>query len=520
MSGTVTAPPAVSFATIPPNLRVPLFWAEISNSQAAANQQSQRVLIIGGSLTAVPLAPVFMPPPAGSGAAGAAQAAAAQFGAGSMLAQMVANYRLNDPFTELWVLPVVDPSGTAATATITITGTSTAAGTLSIYIGDHLIQVAVTSGQTATAVGAAVATAINAATTPVTAVNSTGTVTLTSRHKLVQMNDLSAGLNYLGTQAGQTTPAGLTVAVSAFAGGAGLPVLTGVTAALGVLDFDFIITGYNDTASLGVTSTLMADSGGRWSYLNQLYGGVFAGMVDTPTNLLTKGGTLNDQHLVMWGITGTPTVSWKVAAAATAACVPSIIAQPNLPLQTLPVLGVMAPTSAASIPAVSTQQSLLSTGISLLSFDRANMCRVIRGVTTYQTNGFGVADQSYLDVGTLYTLMLVVRTLKGMVTQRYARVLLVANGTPIGAGIPAVTPRTIANDLIAEYQILADLGLVQNAAAFAAGLIVTINASDPTRVDVLFDPYLVGGLAIFAMATQFHLNTAFNNTNTAVTAAA
>ena len=155
-----------------------------------------------------------------------------------------------------------------------------------------------------------------------------------------------------------------------------------------------------------------------------------------------------------------------------------------------------------------------------MSWDRAGNCRVIRAVTTYQTNGFGAADQSYLDVGTLYTLMFVLRTLKGLVTTRYARVLLVNDGTPVGAGIPAVSPRTIRNDLIAEYQVLADLGMVQNSAAFAAGLIVTINAMDSTRVDVLFDPYLVGGLMIFALACQFHLNTAFNNTVAATTAAA
>jgi phage tail sheath gpL-like len=184
--------------------------------------------------------------------------------------------------------------------------------------------------------------------------------------------------------------------------------------------------------------------------------------------------------------------------------VPSIVGQPNLPLQQIAITGVLAPPP-VDLPSISTLQSLLTTGISVLNWDRAGTCRVVRCVTTYQTNSFGVADQSYLDVGTLYTLMAVLRRLRGLVTQRYANVLLVANGTPIGAGIPAVSPRTVQLDLIADYTIMEDLGWVQNAAAFAAGLIVTINALDPTRLDVLYDPNIVPGLAIFAVATQFYL---------------
>jgi len=497
------APQSVSFATIPSNIRVPLFYAEIRPAQSLANQQTQRVLIIGGSLNTVPLLPVFMPPPTAAGAAGAA--AAVQFGQGSMLAEMVGAYRANDPFTELWVLPVADPSGgAAATASIAVTGPATANGTLSLYIGGKLIQIGVTAGQTATTIAANIAATIALTASPVTATAATGTVTLTSKHKLAAANAISLMLNYLGSTGGEVTPAGVTVSITGFTGGTGVAVLSGMAAALGVTDFDFIISGYNDPGALAAMTAMMADAAGRWSYLNQLYGGVFAADVDTFANLLTLGGTLNDQHQVIWGAYGTPTPPWKVAAACTAAVVPSIVGQPNLPLQTLAVAGVLAP-PAGDLPAISTLQSLLSAGISVLNWDRTGTCRIVRAVTTYQTNSFGVADQSYLDVGTLYTLMAVLRRLKALVTQRYANVLLIADGTPIGAGIPAVSPRTVKADLIADYTIMEDLGWVQNSTAFAAGLVVTINALDPTRLDVLFDPNIVPGLAIFAVATQFYL---------------
>jgi phage tail sheath gpL-like len=504
MSGAIS-PQSVSFSSIPPNIRVPLFYAEVRPSQTLANQQIQRVLIVGGSLTAVPLAPVFMPPPSGTGATGAAQAAAAQFGQGSMLAEMIAAYRANDPYTEVWALPLPDPSGgTAATGSIVVAGAAAANGTLSLYVGDRLVPVGVTSGQTAAAIATNIAAAVTAAVLPVTASATSATVTLTSRHKLTAANAISLMLNYRGSTGGETTPAGLTVSITGFTGGAGLASLSGVAAALGAMDFDFIVSGYNDAAALAALTALMADAAGRWSYLSQIYGGVFAADVDTFANLLTLGGTLNDQHQVIWGAYGTPTPPWRVAAACTAAVVPSIVGQPNLPLQTLAVSGVQAP-PAADLPSVSTLQSLLTTGISLLNWDRTGACRIVRAVTTYQTNALGVADQTYLDVGTLYTLMAVLRRLRALVSQRYGRMLLVTDGTPIGAGIQAVSPRTVKADLIADYNVLQDLGWVQDAAAFAAGLIVTINATDPTRLDVLYDPAIVPGLAIFAVATQFYL---------------
>jgi phage tail sheath gpL-like len=506
MSGTNVAPQAVSFSAIPPNLRVPLFSAEINNSQTNANQQAQRVLLIGGTLNAVPLVPVFMPPPSGSGATGAMQAAAAQFGFGSMLSMMVGKYRLNDGFTEMWVLPMPDPSGgAAATGQLVFSGTATAAGTLNIYVGDVLTQVGVTAGQAAASVASAVSAALAAANLPVTSAVTTGTVTLTTKHKCVEMNALNLSLNDGGAQAGQYTPAGLTVSVTGFSGATGTVVWTNVVAALGTLDFDFIITSYNDSVAQSALTALMSDSGGRWNWQNQQFGGIWAADVDIATNLLTFGAALNDQHTVTWGVTGTHTTPWEVAAAATGACVPSIIAQPNLPLQTRIVLGIAPPVSPGVIPSKSTLNSLLTTGIAALTFDRTGVCRVVRAVTTYQTNGFGVADQSYLDVGTLYTLAAIVRRLKGMVTQRYSNVLLVDDGTLVGAGIPAVSPKIIRNDLIMEYAIMEDIGLTENTAAFAAGLIVVRNQSDPTRVDVLFDPHVVTGLAIFAVATQFHL---------------
>jgi phage tail sheath gpL-like len=98
----------VSFERIPANIRVPLFYAEISSRQASYFAQNQVALLIGPMLAtgiATPLEPVLVM--SGDDAAGL-------FGPGSILADMVSVYRRNDNFGELWCIPHVDPVGGTA----------------------------------------------------------------------------------------------------------------------------------------------------------------------------------------------------------------------------------------------------------------------------------------------------------------------------------------------------------------------------------------------------------------------
>src|SRR5690348_4737566 len=99
---------AVPFSNIPSNLRVPLFYAEVDNSQANTGQQTQRALLIGQmqtSGTASANTPVIC---------SSASEAATLAGQGSMLAAMTAAYRKSDPFGELWLLPLADAVGAVA----------------------------------------------------------------------------------------------------------------------------------------------------------------------------------------------------------------------------------------------------------------------------------------------------------------------------------------------------------------------------------------------------------------------
>ena len=123
------------FANIPSNLRLPLFFAEVNNTQANSATLNQRALIIGqitSAGSAVPNVPVL--------SQGVADAAA-QGGPGSMLHLMTQAYRANDSFGEVWYLPLADdPGATAATGTLAFTAAATANGTLSLYIIECVIS--------------------------------------------------------------------------------------------------------------------------------------------------------------------------------------------------------------------------------------------------------------------------------------------------------------------------------------------------------------------------------------------
>src|SRR6516225_5218780 len=124
----------IGFKQIPANTRVPLFYAEVDNSQANTANSNQRALIIGqitSAGAATPNVPII--------SQGVADAKT-QGGQGSMLAQMTYTYRQNDNFGEVWYLPLADdPSAIAATGTIAFTAPATAGGTLSLYIGGMLV---------------------------------------------------------------------------------------------------------------------------------------------------------------------------------------------------------------------------------------------------------------------------------------------------------------------------------------------------------------------------------------------
>jgi phage tail sheath gpL-like len=491
---------AVSFNNIPANIRVPLFYAEVDNSRANIAQIRQRALLIGqqtSAATATPNVAVIVRN---------VEQARLLFGQGSILALMVETYRKNDTFTELWCLPVADAAASsAATGTVVFTGTATASGTVSLYIAGRRIQTGVSNGTAAAAVATAVAAAINAdVSSPVTAAASTGTVTLTARNKGTLGNGIDVRMNFLGGAGGEALPLGISATITAMANGATDPVFTPALAALGDDDFDFVGFPYTDTNSLDAIKAFMDDVTGRWSWSRQIYGHVFSARSGTLGQLGTFGALRNDQHATIMGFHDSPSHAWDWAAAYTAAAAVSLSIDPARPLQTLTLLGVLAPPMASRFT-IPDRQTLYFTGLATYTVRTDGTVQIDRGITTYQKNAFGQADVSYLDTETLFTLAFILRRLRIAITSKYGRHKLANDGTRFGAGQAIVTPNILKAEILAEYRTLEFLGIVENFDLFKANLVVERNVTDPNRIDVLLPPDVVNALRVFAVLAQFRL---------------
>ncbi|WP_028310982.1 phage tail sheath subtilisin-like domain-containing protein [Derxia gummosa] len=490
----------VSFNSIPSNLAVPLFWAEMDNSQAnTLTATAKPSLIVGHKLNSTPAAVGQLRRIL------SLDAAIAYYGRGSMLARMAAAYFASDPFGELWAIAVGEPTGVAATGTLTITGPATASGTLTLYIGGQRVQVAVLSGDTATVIAAAVASAVNAATDlPVTATSSAGVVTLTARHVGLLGNDIRIIANYRGVQGGEATPTGLSLAIAQMSGGSGVPTFTATVAAMADNEFDFIAWPFADTASLDTIGTEMGETSGRWSWSRQIYGVVYGARRDSLGSHVTFGLARNDPRVSCWAAeTNHPTPPWEIAASYAARNAAYIRIHAARPTQT-GALDAVLPPLPSDRWTLTEQQSLLTSGLAC-GYVTNGVQRITRAVTTYRTNALGQPDNSYQDSETLHTAAYVLRTLRLRITGKYARHLLASDGTRVAPGVPVVTPAVLRAELIAAYDELEAAGYVENADLFAKYLVVERNATNPNRVDVLFPPDYINQLRIFAVLNQFRL---------------
>lgn len=493
----------VPFSNIPSNLRVPLFYAEIDNSRANNASFDQRALIIAqitSSGTATANTPILCTSVSQAETLG---------GSGSMLHLMYDAYRQNDSFGEVWVLPIADNgSGVQATGSIEFTSPPTASGTLCVYIAGQKITVAVTSAMDESDVADALIAEITATTKlPVTAAidgSNADKVNITAKHKGETGNGIDIRVNYLGSAGGEVTPTGLAYTITAMASGATNPTLTTALSNCGDEPFDFIAFPYTDSTSLNAIKDFLNDSTGRWAWSKQLYGHFFTAYKNTVGNQTTLGNARNDQHGSIMGFNNSPTPAWLLAAMITGRAAASLRVDPGLPLQTLSINGFLAPPIASRFN-LSERNTLLFDGISTFTVGQDGTCYIENLITTYQKNAFDTPDDSYLQVETMFLIAYVLRRLKTLVTSKYGRKKLAADGVRVPAGGNVVTPNLIKSDLIAEYRTMESEGYVQNSELFAQEVIVE-KSTTPNRVNVLFPPTLIEQLRIFAVLFQFRNN--------------
>jgi phage tail sheath gpL-like len=183
-------------------------------------------------------------------------------------------------------------SGVAATGSLVITGPAQDDGVLTVIIGserDFSFDIAVADTDTADEIGDAIEAAILAnVNCPITASNTTGTVTLTCD------NDGTVG-NSIGIEVNGSVE-NVAVAITAMSGGSLDPVLTGVFDVVGDKRYQTIIWPWSDVTEL----IIFLDA--RFNVINDVLDGFgVTAQTETLANLLSTTGALNSQSLIYLG---------------------------------------------------------------------------------------------------------------------------------------------------------------------------------------------------------------------------
>jgi len=487
----------ISYSQIPANWRMPLYWVEVDSSKAGLPINRLPTLLVGTWLAATATAAVNVPRPIAS----QAQADNA-FGQGSQLANMFRAYFANNWANEVWGLPVAEGTN-AATGTITVSTQPTSAGTLHLYVGGAHVPVAVSSTDTVTQVATAIAAAINGL--PDLAVSATAALVL-CKGAGTYGNDILMSDNYHGAIGGEIMPAGLTVAYVPLATGAGVPLFTTAISNLGEREVEFVALPWTDSTSLTAWETEFGfGDQGRWGFIRQHYGHIFSAMRDSYADLLVFGATRNSPQLSVMGVEdGSPTPVWEWAAAYCAKAARALANDPARPLQTLHLEGVL-PANGEDRFLISELNALSLSGIATQRTLADNIPMIARETTTCTVNLYGASDDAYEVVTTLATLAKLLRNQRQAITSKFPRHKLANDGTRFGAGQAIVTPKTVKAELVAQYRMDEFNGLVEDAAAFKANLIVERDNNDVNRLNILYPPDLVNQLRVFAVLAQFRL---------------
>lgn len=486
----------VQFNSVPGNLRVPLFSAEI-NPMQTPYQSIARYLLIGQKLAA------------GSAVAGQPVMLTSRpdglCGADSMLARMYDIARINAPYQEIWALPLADDgAGVTATGTITAVGAPVSVDTtLSLYIAGIRVRCAAYTTDTNNALAARMKAAIDATPgLPCTAAVVAAVITLTARHKGAAGNSIR--IDY-GVDTAEASLGVENFTLAQFSGGSGDPDITTALANLSDEEFDWIAMPYNDTTNLNAMATFLNGVAGRWSPIQQLYGHCVTAKSDTVANLSTFGNGRNDPHITTMGMYRSPSPLWDWVAATGAQMAAHLQSAPELsrPLHTLELVGIQPPRAIADRPDITDRQTMYYDGISSYHVSRDGKVRLDRVITMYQANDWGSPDASWLDVPTLAQNMFAIRYLRAKVTGEWGRASL-RDENPHGIEGVA-TPEDIRATLIHGYSELSQLNVVENEAAFADQLIVERNKTDATRIDVFLPADQVNILNVIAVNYSSYL---------------
>ena len=441
------------------NLNIPFVYAELvkSNKVTGTVKQPYTSLIFGqktsvGTAVKETIIEVF-----------SENQAKVLFGKNSMLAHAAGRYFKINKSVSLKIIALDDnASGTVSTGNITFTGTATSTGTISFYINGSAYTSAVAIGDTASQIATLLTASINENTTEqVTAIATAGAVGLTSIHKGTYGNDLKLRINY---NSDESTPAGITSAITAMNGGAGNPTLTSTITILEENQFNLIAQPYTDNVTLGLIDTALTNNFKATEMLDSF---CIAAVDDTVTNLTTKANSINSPFITILDNNTVFSTSLEHAA--------GVIAKISDNAQSNPGNGYLGFELLGFLPLPqrlrTERNSLAGGGVSTYKVVGSSI-RFDRTVTTFQKDGNNIAIPiDDRDLRVFLTISYVRYSFISIMSQ-FQNYKVGGDDDIFGAGTLVITPNIYKQNLIIIYSQLVTDAVCEDLAAFEASITV------------------------------------------------
>lgn len=411
----------------------------------------------------------------------------AVFGAGSELHRMFRRFVAVNRTTPLYFIAATESAGAKAAITVVLANNATGNGNLRCYVGDEFVDVAITSGDTPTAIGDALEDAINAVTHwPVTAANVTGTVTITAKQNGPRGNEIrvqSVITSGIGTTATQGAGAPLS-------GGATADSFANVLAAILAQRFYRIVCPDMGATLLGAVVTQVNTQALPVTGIRQR---VFAGSVDSLANTITVATGRNAARCaIVWA----KDADWTSAELATnAAAVAALYETKPNPRCNFAGFGndaatqaawtFPAPRKTASHPTRTDIKSALNNGISPIGVNPSGTTYLVDLITTRSLSG-AVADYRIRDFHKVTICDYFGDDLLAKLVLQFSGRKL-KNDAPQGSpppGSDVVTPllvRGAINRLINDYDVN---DLLQDVLRIKADMVVQRETNPTTRMGI------------------------------------
>ena len=272
---------------------------------------------------------------------------------------------------------------------------------------------------------------------------------------------------------------------------------------IGDTDDDTFVLSDNGNATI---TALKTELDRRWGANVNLDGHAIDAFKGTLTDINAHLADKNSEHISTLCVPATTKApSFLLAAALAGVASREFSLDPARPLNTLVLRGVKA-TRGIDFN-IGARDTILTEGGSTSRKQPSGELSLERVVTNYTENVDGVADNSYTDIMTPYSLMYIKRRYNSELTSKFGRTKLVDGDT-----FSRVTNRpgtTTLNEVkitfISIYDDLIEEGIVENKEFFASTLVVEKDTTDPTRVNVVMQPDLVNSLQQFNVTIRFAL---------------